>query len=501
MRYALSDFHIEEDTMPTVPTLRLQVLNGAPTNHRGDYVLYWMIANRRATWNFSLDEAIAWAEKLNRPLLVLEALRVAYPWASDRLHTFIINGMADNAESFRRSGIAYYPYLERQPGEGQGLLEALARKACLVVTDHFPDFFLPRMVAAAARKIPVRLIAVDSNGLLPLRSADHPYPTAYAFRRFIQKNIEPHLTAFPEAAPFSRTHLPILEAVPYPIAKKWPPAPAAALKSPGPFLSALPIDHSVKAAPDRGGSQAGRTNWKRFLKKGMSSYLDFRNEPEAEGTSGLSPYLHFGHISAHEIFKELMDNEGWSISKLPQKATGSRGWWGVSEGAEMFLDQLITWRELGYNMCAFREDYDRYESLPPWAQDTLRNHAKDRRIHKYPLSQFAAGKTHDPLWNAAQMQLVRQGRVHNYLRMLWGKKILEWAESPQEALRIMIELNNKYGLDGRDPNSYSGIFWVLGRYDRPWGPERPVFGKVRYMSSENTARKIKVRDFIRKYSP
>ena len=157
-----------------------------------------------------------------------------------------------------------------------------------------------------------------------------------------------------------------------------------------------------------------------------------------------------------------MDNEGWSLQNLPPKATGSRGWWGVSGGAEMFLDQLVTWRELGYNMCALREDYDRYESLPLWAQKTLRTMPRIAGSTSISLDQFEAGRNPRPLWNAAQMQLVREGRLHNYLRMLWGKKILEWSDSPREALRIMIELNNKYGLDGRDPNSYSGIFWVLG---------------------------------------
>jgi deoxyribodipyrimidine photo-lyase len=487
--------------MTSVPALRLQVLNDAPVNPRGEYVLYWMIANRRTNWNFSLDEAVSWAEKLNKPLLVLEALRVGYPWASDRLHKFIIDGMADNAENLRKAGVAYYPYLERKPEEGKGLLETLARRACTVVTDLFPDFFLPRMVAAAARKIPVRLIGVDSNGLLPLRVPDRPYPTAYAFRRFIQKNIQGHLSLFPKADPFPATPLPALKALPSSITAKWPYQPGTVLKSPAAFLSGLPIDHGVKASGARGGSRAAQARWINFLGKGMSNYLEFRNKPEAEGESGLSPYLHFGHISAHRIFKELMGNEDRSLSSPPRKATGSRGWWGVSEGAEMFLDQLITWRELGYNMCAFREDYDRYESLPSWAKNTLADHAGDPRPYRYSGERFEAGETHDSLWNAAQMQLVREGRLHNYLRMLWGKKILEWSESPQEALRIMIELNNKYALDGRDPNSYSGIFWVLGRYDRPWGPERPIFGKVRYMSSQNTARKIRVKDFIRKYAP
>jgi deoxyribodipyrimidine photo-lyase len=163
------------------------------------------------------------------------------------------------------------------------------------------------------------------------------------------------------------------------------------------------------------------------------------------------------------------------------------------------LDELITWREVGYNFAAHRTDYDQYESLPEWAQNTLREHAKDERGAVYRVEEFEAAKTHDALWNAAQRQLVREGRIHNYLRMLWGKKILEWSRTPQEAARVMIHLNNKYALDGRNPNSYSGIFWVLGRYDRPWGPEQPVFGTVRYMSSENTARKVSVKGYLRKY--
>jgi len=147
-----------------------------------------------------------------------------------------------------------------------------------------------------------------------------------------------------------------------------------------------------------------------------------------------------------------------------------------------------------------RKDYDEFESLPAWALKTLQQHARDERSHVYTFKKFERAETHDSLWNAAQTQLLREGRIHNYLRMLWGKKIIEWTGTAEKALEIMVELNNKYALDGRDPNSYSGIFWCLGRYDRPWGPERPVFGTVRYMSSENTARKFNVRDYIRKYS-
>jgi deoxyribodipyrimidine photo-lyase len=269
-------------------------------------------------------------------------------------------------------------------------------------------------------------------------------------------------------------------------------------------VAALPIDHSVPAVADtRGGADAAHQALLRFITQRLDSYRLYRNEPERDATSGFSPYLHFGHLSAHDIFAALMTRERWTTRRIRAGAGGKRdGWWGASASAEAFLDELVTWRELGFNMCAQRpDDYDRFKALPDWAQATLKAHAKDPRPVLYSPEQLEAGATSDALWNAAQMQLVREGRIHNYLRMLWGKKILEWTSSPQQALDVMIHLNNKYALDGRDPNSYSGIFWVLGRYDRPWGPERPIFGTVRYMSSQNTARKVSVREYIRKYAP
>jgi len=194
--------------------------------------------------------------------------------------------------------------------------------------------------------------------------------------------------------------------------------------------------------------------------------------------------------------------EKWTAAKLAVRPNGSRaGWWNMSANAEGFLDEIITWREVGYNFSSHSDKYGDYDSLPDWAKKTLREHARDERQHLYSLEELEAGQTYDALWNAAQMQLVREGWIHNYLRMLWGKKILEWSRSPKDALRALIQLNNKYGLDGRDPNSYSGIFWCLGRYDRAWGPERAIFGKIRYMSSENTARKVRVKNYVKKYAP
>jgi deoxyribodipyrimidine photo-lyase len=285
------------------------------------------------------------------------------------------------------------------------------------------------------------------------------------------------------------------------IVSRWRPADPALLAGNERNLASLPLDHNVVPSAIRGGVIAARRRMREFLDNSFEDYAEKRNQPELDAASGLSPYLHFGHISVHEIFREIVQRENWKPVKLSVRVDGSReGWWNMSANAESFLDELITWREVGYNFSSRTDSYDRYESLPSWASKTLKQHARDERAHMYSLEEFASAKTHDPLWNAAQTQLVREGRIHNYLRMLWGKKILEWSRTPNEALDILIELNNKYGLDGRDPNSYSGIFWRLGRYDRPWGPERPIYGQVRYMSSENTARKVSVKNYIRKYA-
>ncbi len=484
-----------------VPSLRIRARNSAPVNEQGGFVLYWMLMYRRPRWNFALDRAIEWAAKLGKPLVVFEGLRLGYPWASERLHKFIIDGMRENAGAFAKSPVHYYPYLETEPDAGKGLIRALAAAACVVVTDDFPAFMIPHMTDAAARQSPVLLEQVDSNGILPVRAADSVYPTAYSFRRFLQKSLYPHLIELPEADPLKRLRLPPLKVFPKEIEKRWPRATPEILKGDGKFLASLPIDHTVKAVDTPGGFRAAGKALDDFVSDRLARYTEDRSEPEKAGGSGLSPYLHFGHVSAHEVMKAVLENGGWSPQRLSVKATGAKeGWWGTPPPHEAFLDELVTWRELGFNFCSKRDDYDRYESLPAWAKATLKKHAKDKRPVTYSLKQFEQAATHDPLWNAAQTQLVTEGRMHNYLRMLWGKKILEWSPSAEAALKVMIELNNRYALDGRNPNSYSGIFWVLGRYDRAWGPERPIFGTIRYMSSDNTARKFRVKNYIERYS-
>ncbi len=487
------------DLKSTVPPLRVRSANRRPVRPDGDRVVYWMTTSRRTRFNFALQRAAEWSRHLGQPLLVLEALRSEYPWASDRLHRFMIDGMADTSKDLEARGVTYLPYVETKHGAGRGLLEALADTAAVIVTDDFPTFFLPRMVAAAAGRVPVLLEVVDGNGLLPMAAAGREFATAYSFRRYLQKNILGHLAEIPLDDPLAEG-LPPGSALPAAIARRWPAVPDRMLEGGDSVLAELPIDHSVAPVPLRGGSSEGARMLRDFLDNRLGRYRDERNRPEADATSGLSPYLHFGHVSAHQVFLELMRRERWSPEDVAAPANGRReGWWGVGADAEAFLDQLVTWRELGFNVCHHRADHDHWESLPDWAQKTLSKHAADRREHVYSLQQFAAAATHDPLWNAAQNQLAREGTIHNYLRMLWGKKILEWTAEPREALEVMIELNNRLALDGRDPNSSTGIFWVLGRHDRPWGPERPVFGTVRYMSSANTARKFPVKGYLDRF--
>jgi deoxyribodipyrimidine photo-lyase len=485
-----------------VPGLRVRAIDDRPPRSDAAYVLYWMTAARRASWNFALDRAVDWARELRRPLVVFEAIECDYPWASDRLHRFVIDGMRDNATAFAESGITYYPYVEPERGAGRGLLRALSASASVVVTDDSPVFFLPAILRAASNHVGARLEAVDGTGILPLNAPPRGqvFSSAYAFRRYLQQVLPVHLDVEPDRLPVRPGTLPVLESVARDVLTRWPPADPARLGGSA-DVAALPIDHAVApVAAVTGGSDAGRARLHHFVATRLDRYGDGRNQPDDEVSSQLSPYLHFGHLSPHEIVHRVLAHAHWTPDRLASTARGGReGWWGASAPVEAFLDQLITWRELGFNMSARRPDVASFDALPSWAIVTLDKHARDKRTYLYTLDEFASASTHDELWNAAQRQLLREGRVHNYLRMLWGKKILEWTPSPREALAVMVALNDRYALDGRDANSSNGIMWVLGRYDRPWAPERPIFGTVRFMSSDNTRRKLRLKHYLKQY--
>ena len=470
---------------------RLRRLNDKKTASDGEFVLYWMQLYRRLDHNHALDYALKCAADLHKPLVVYEGLRLDYPWASRRLHQFILEGMAANALKARERGLNYWPFVETPAEPARGLLRSLAQRASLVVTDDFPCFIVPDQSTALARKAEVPVFAVDANSLVPLSLLGPAVSAAAHLRPRIHK-------ALAEAWRHRAAAQPSIPAV----AMKRVKAPFDTWKAKDVvgFVRGLPVDATVPAVVTMpGGAPAAKVRLRQFLKKRLVGYAETRSHPsspENGHASGLSPYLHFGHISIEEVVAAALATTGrWTPLDLRLPNRGRReGYFTDDADVNGFLDEALTWRDVGFQWhWSRRHDTGSLDgALPAWALATLRAHGGDKRAFVYSPEEWEAGATHDPLWNAAQRELVATGTIHNYLRMLWGKKVLEWSKSPDEAYRTLEHLNNKYALDGRNPNSYTGILWCFGLFDRPWPPERKVLGVLRYMSSENTARKFKL---------
>ncbi|MCS7237564.1 MAG: deoxyribodipyrimidine photolyase [Thermoguttaceae bacterium] len=482
------------------PPERILWTNGQKPRPDGACVVYWMTAFRRLGWNFALDRAVAWAEKTHKPLLIVETWSPCFPWSSERQWAFVAQGMKEKIGLTRHGLARYYPVVETKSGELIRIFRRVGTQAVCVVTDFYPLRAWRKQLTEVAAAVPVLVEAVDSNGLVPLAVCDRIFARAFDFRRFWQKNFRRFYAVQPSESPLKRLS-----------AGGELPREMAALLSPvvartKEFLedrrlwTKLPFACDVPPVDMPGGTAPARDRLERFILKHLATYARDRNHPDLQATSGLSPYLHHGFISAQEVFAAVTAVERWTADRPTRPASGQVGFFGMGEGAEVFLDQLLTWREIGFNFAFLSDTYDRFDSLPGWAQETLKEHAGDPRPYLYTKEALEAAATVDPLWNAAQNELRTTGILHNYMRMLWGKKILEWTADPQEALERMIDLNNTFGLDAEDPNSYSGIFWILGRYDRPWGPERPIFGNVRYMSTDAAARKLKVKSYVARYS-
>jgi len=479
--------------MPSYFAARIRLANDRPIQTVGQYVLYWMQAYRRLTHNHALDHAIRLAVEHKVPLVVYEGLRLGYPWASARLHTFILQGMQENARRAKELGINYWPFVETPDQSGRGLLRSLAKNAVAIVTDDFPAFIVPRQIAALAPKIGCALIAVDSNSIVPLQLLGDPCAMAAHMRPRIHK-------AFAEAWPHRAAAEPEFPAAQRkkidPTFETWK------CKNLAEFVAGLPIDQTVRPVDSAvGGTTPANDLLTTFLKKRLAGYADARSAPTPpdEGkASELSPYLHFGHISIEQIVSAVLGKK-WTPAQLNQSNRGKReGYYCDDADVNSFLDEATTWRDVGFHWHMRRgaDAASLQKSLPAWAWTTLQKHGHDSREYVYSLDEFEAAATHDEIWNAAQSELILTGRMQNYLRMLWGKKVLEWTATPDDAYRILEHLNNKYALDGRDPNSYTGILWCFGLFDRPWAPERKIFGNVRYMSSENTGRKFKLIGYL-----
>lgn len=447
---------------------RVVRLNDAEPNASAKYVLYWMQMYKRTSYNHALTFAIRKANELKLPLVVYEGLKYYYPWASARIHTFILEGVEEKRREFERLGIRYVFYLQKNSDSPKQTVARLAKEAAVVVTDDYPCFIIPEHTRRIAERATIPVYAVDSNGVIPMSKFDKEEYAAYTIRPKIKKLLPDYLKRFKEdeleiRRPRIEVDCPETEVTTDTIAQ---------------LVSECEIDHSVSPSTAyHGGTTSGRARLKRFVEEILPEYETARNKPDRDGSSRLSSYLHFGFLSSLEIALAVKDADA------PQAAR------------DAYLEELIVRRELSFNFTLRNPRYDSLASLPAWVQKTMRDHIDDERQFIYSLDQLENGETHDELWNAAQREMVATGEMHNYVRMLWGKNVIAWSRTYEEAFAALEHLNNKYCLDGRDPNSYAGILWCFGKHDRPW-MERPVFGTIRYMTSGSTGKKFDSKKYI-----
>jgi deoxyribodipyrimidine photo-lyase len=486
--------------MKNINSYRVFHRNSHDPNPDGEYVLYWMQINRRFHYNFALEYAVGWANKLDKPLLILEAFSCDYPWATARTHTFMMQGMKEHLDDAQARNLNYVTFSEAESGQYDSLLEKLAGRASVLITDEYPVFIMKERNRSYPKTFNLPYITVDSNGLIPLGLTDKDPYSAYFFRKIMQKHFVEAYTNPPKQNPLNDLKNRETVDLPDSFFEGLPDGRKSLSDIPG-FISGLDINQNVGPVDLNGSRASAAGKLGHFVRYGLLEYDEKRNDPDEEKTSGLSPWLHFGKISEYEIVKTVLDHqpEGWDLDRISYNNGSTGGFFNGDPNIDGFLDEVITWREVGFHFAHHRDDYDQFESLPDWARKTLDDHRDDPRPEMYEYDELAASQTGDEVWNAAQTQLREEGVMHNYLRMLWGKKVIEWTPDPETALQYLIDLNNTYAVDGRDPNSYSGIFWCFGRFDRAW-QERPVFGKIRYMTSNSAKKKLKMKEYLRRYS-
>jgi deoxyribodipyrimidine photo-lyase len=439
---------------------RVLCLNQAPFRSGAKYVVYWAQVNRRVRWNHALLYAAELANRAGLPLLVYERLTCTYPYANDRMHTFVLEGVLDIEPRLRKLGIGYLFCLGRKRSDPDDVFYQLVQGAAAIVTDDYPLIVAPELA--------IPFYAVDSSCIVPMNQIEKREYAAYTIRPKIRKLLNRYLKAPPAVRVRNKFNLPLPGFHTHVTSANIPK-----------LVASCEIDHSVRPSPVfHGGSAEAERRLKNFLRKNLSRYASFHNEPSKQATSSLSPYLRFGHLSSLQV--------ALAVQEYAQKHKLM---------ADEFLEELIVRRELAFNFTRFSDDVESLDNLPRWAKATLEKHARDKRDPVYSPEQFELALTHDPLWNAAQKELLLHGKIHGYYRMYWGKKIIEWSRTPAEALRTMIYLNDRFALDGRDPNGYTNILWCFGLHDRPW-TERPIFGQVRYMSYQGMRRKTDVDAYI-----
>ncbi len=435
----------------------------------GDYVLYWIQVTQRAEDNFALEYAIEQANALGVPVLVYFALRPDYPWASDRFHTFMLEGVVDMAAGFAERGIQFAHFLDqREQGDGvdhHEHLKALAARSALVVTDWFPTFIMPRQLKQLREAVDAPVVAVDSACVVPAQSLEKAYSGARHIRPVLMAHLESWLQPVPNEAPRVTT----------PIELPFEPT-VVTPETIAELVAGCPIDHAVPPAIGwTGGTRAAHARLAWWLEHGLPRYLE-RNDPNVDATSKMSPYFHFGQIAVHRVLLAARDA-------------------GHTAQYEKFLDETLTWRELAFNLCRFEPKHRTVAAIPEWARKELATGEADPREALYTDEELEQAQTGNALWNAAQRSYLHHGWMHNYMRMLWGKSVIAWTDDAAHGLRILEHLNNKYSLDGRDPSSYGGILWCFGKFDRPFY-RRAIYGTVRYMSLKAAKGKFDVERYV-----
>ncbi len=426
--------------------------------HSSRYGLYWMQASQRAWWNPALEHAIFLSNEHRLPLVVLFVIVPDYPEANLRSFHFMFLGLKEVAHALAERGLTFVV----QVGDPVEEVLEMSKEAGFLVLDVEYLRHQRKWQESVIQKAPCPVIQVEGDvvvptGLLPPKV----FGNARSFRSAINPLLPQFLRPLPQMAVKVRL--------------RHPAFPSLASDDLERVLSNLPLDRSVPPVSWPAGTSAARARLEAFLESGISQYHEKRKDPLAEGTSKLSPYLHFGQISPVEVALKVNSLKG--------------------PGPQAFLEELVVRRELAINFVLNNPHYDAFFGLPFWAQETLKKHARDARSSPYSLEDLEEGKTEDPLWNAAQRDLKNHGWLHNYLRMYWGKQFIRWFSQPEEAWKAALYFNNKYLLDGRDPSSFAGVGWCFGLHDRPF-PERPLFGHVRPMTFKAQWAKFDVAYYI-----
>jgi deoxyribodipyrimidine photo-lyase len=442
---------------------RIQTLNNHIPVADGHYVLYWMQQSQRESHNPALEYAIRTANRLDQTVVVLFVLTEQYPEANERHFAFMLQGLREVAMSLARRGA---PFVLRR-GIAPDIVPEVARNASVLVCDRGYLRHQRAWRTRIAREVNCPVVQVEGDVVVPVNLvSDHAEYAARTIRPKILRVRDRFLRPLPRTRLKNRSDS-------TPVAGDLDPLDIEGV------LAGLGIDRSVKQVSCfNGGTTEARKRLRRFASKGLVEYAIARNDPADPRCSTLSLYLHFGQISPVEASLRVRNAENCSLADR-----------------EAFLEQLVVRRELSINFVLHQRRYDQFSAVPDWARRSLGDHEKDQRPYTYSFARLEAADTHDPYWNAAMLEMLKTGFMHNYMRMYWGKKIIEWSPSPQRAYRMILRLNNKHFIDGRDPNSYASVAWLFGLHDRPW-TERDVFGKIRYMNASGLERKFDIERYV-----